>query len=66
MGKREDRQKLHHSCRARERTIEPQKWMHEILIKHAKEQIYVHTAEVNYFGNRNVFRLDLKDGRVGI
>ena len=33
----------------------------EITINHTKEHVY--TAEVNYLENRNVFRLDLKDGR---
>ena len=47
--------------------VEPRKWMHEITIKHTKEQVFVHTAEMNYLGNRNAFyRLDLKDRRVGI
>ena len=66
MGKRKDKQNPYHTRRTRERSIKPLKRMHGITIKHTREQVYVHTAEANYLGNRNVFRLDLKDGRAGI
>ena len=40
--------------------------MHETTTKHAKEQVHVLAAVANYVGNRNVLRLDVKTGVVGV